>query len=259
MGKHQKLVLFISVGLLALLFFGFDHRPKNIKDLEKTRSTNLEITSIDNLLLSARQTLDMEQNTVLQNLKSEMDKSTGEEKVEAIKNYSSTWYEYGQPTISAYYAEEVAKLANDAKSWSIAGTTYLLSLKTEKEEITKDFAASRAVKCFENARSLDVNDVSNQINEALVYVERPLKEEPMKGILMLRDLNTKYPDNTSVLNQLARLALQTNQIDKAIERLNTSLEKEPNNIMTACLLAEAYEKKGNTALQEKYLAQCNKN
>ncbi|HOY12891.1 MAG TPA: tetratricopeptide repeat protein [Saprospiraceae bacterium] len=256
--KAQNIVIILSVVLVALLYFGFDHKPKNIKDLEKTRSQNLEATSIDNLLIAARDQLSVEQNTILQNLKSDADKVEGTEKADVLKNYASTWYDYGFPTISGYYAEEIAKLINDADSWSMAGTTYLLALKGEEDEVTKDFAAEKAVKAFENARSLDPQKVDFQINEALVYVERPLKEEPMKGILMLRDLNTKYPENTAVMNQLARLALQTNQLDRAVERLETVLKLEPENQMAHCLLAEVYDRKGNSELRDQYLATCNK-
>ena len=80
----------------------------------------------------------------------------------------------------------------------------------------------------------------------------------MKGILMLRDLNTKYPENTAVMNQLARLALQTNQLDRAVERLEAVLKLEPENQMAHCLLAEVYDRKGNSELRDQYLATCNK-
>lgn len=258
MFKTQNVVLILSVGLVALLYFGFDHKPKNIQDLEKTRSNNLEATSIDNLLISARKKLSLEQSTVLQNIKSDVDKAEGEVKIAGLKNYSSTWYEYGFPTISGYYAEEIAKIENNAEAWSIAGTTYLLALKSNEDELTKDFASTKAVQCFENARSLEPIEINHQINEALVYVERPLKEEPMKGILMLRELNTKFPENVAVINQLARLALQTNQIDRAIQRLEEVLKLEPENRTAQCLMAEAYDKKGDSKLRDQYLAICNK-
>ena len=257
MNKSQYVVLAFALVAILALYFGFDHKPKNIKDLEKTRSNEIEVTSIDNLLMDARKNLSIEQSTYLQNIQVALTKESSDSvKTDALKNYSSTWYQYGFPVISAYYAEEVAKIAQTAESWSIAGTTYLIALQQEIGEVEKDFSASHALRCFENARSLDPENIDHQINEALVYVNKPLTEEPMKGILMLRSLNEKYPENTAVLNQLARLAIQTNQLDKAVERLSQVLQLDPENKTAPCLLTEVYGKMGNEELKNKYLSLC---
>jgi Tfp pilus assembly protein PilF len=58
------------------------------------------------------------------------------------------------------------------------------------------------------------------------------------------------------LYQLARFGLQTGQIDKAIERLLTALNLEPNNKRVICLLAEAYEKSGNKTKAEEFSLKC---
>jgi Flp pilus assembly protein TadD len=62
----------------------------------------------------------------------------------------------------------------------------------------------------------------------------------MKGVMMLRELQEAYPDNTLVLNTLGRLALQTGQWVRGIERLQQALALEPDNKNTICLLAQAY-------------------
>lgn len=46
------------------------------------------------------------------------------------------------------------------------------------------------------------------------------------------------------MNTLARLAIKTGQIDRAIQRLETSLALEPENQSTICLLAAAYGNAG---------------
>lgn len=259
MGKSQYIVLASSIVLILALYFGFDHKPKKIQALEKTRLNEIEVTSIDNLTADARSILSLEQSTYLQNIQREISAAPSDSaKVIALKTYSSVWYQYGQAVISAYYAEEVAKLENTASSWSIAGTTFLLALQQETDDVKREYASSHALRCFENARSLEADNVDHQINEALVYVNKPLKEEPMKGILLLRGLNEKYPQNTAVLNQLARLAIQTNQLERATERLTQVLELEPDNKTAACLLTEVYGKLGNNELKNKYLSLCDK-
>ncbi|MCB0649238.1 MAG: tetratricopeptide repeat protein [Saprospiraceae bacterium] len=257
MNKSQYVVLACALVAIMAIYFGFDHKPKKIQDLEKTRLNEIEVTSIDNLLMDARKNLSIEQSTYLQNIQTALSTAGNDSiKTDALKNYASTWYQYGYPVISAYYAEEVAKIDKSAEAWSIAGTTYLIALQQNIDGVEKDFSASHALRCFENARSLDPENVDHQINEALVYVNKPLTEEPMKGILMLRSLNEKYPENTAVLNQLARLAIQTNQLDRAVERLTQVLQLDPENKTAPCLLTEVYGKMGNEELKNKYLSLC---
>jgi predicted Zn-dependent protease len=81
----------------------------------------------------------------------------------------------------------------------------------------------------------------------------------MRGILMLRELNEALPNNVLVMNTLARLAIKTGQIDRAIQRLETSLGLEPDNQNTICLLATAYGNAGPdyAAQAARLAAQCN--
>lgn len=231
--KGQKILIFSSLLMVGLLYFGFDYKPKNIKSLEKSRENNLEVTSIENLLLEARNTMSLADQNLMEAMKPK-----SKDDLESLKAYSSKWYELGFPVISAYYAEEVAKRDSTAESWSIAGTSYGLGAKSSEKEKEKLFANKRAIACFENAISLQPEEISNQINLALMYVDMPPKDQPMKGILMLRQLNEKNPKNVSVLNQLARLAIATNQLDKAEGRLKEAIAIEPNNKMTNCMLAD---------------------
>jgi len=100
---------------------------------------------------------------------------------------------------------------------------------------------------------------NTKVNLALCYVEYPLQDNPMKGILMLVDLNKNNPDNSLVLTNLGRLAIQTRQYDKAIERLGRVVELDPKNRNANCLLAQAYGEMGNQEKTDFYLNRCKEN
>lgn len=245
MNKQQKLVLLGAGILFAILYFGFDTLPPEQKDLEKSRSLNLQATSIQNLSKEAREQLTPDQNSFIEALNIELNQMESDSaKIALLERLSGTWYEYGFPTIAGYYAEEIAGITNTEQSWSIAGTTYALALQKEGDKKVKDFSFARAVESFEKAQSLNPSNLSHAINKALIYVEYP-QENPMEGILMLRQLNEKNPENVQVMNQLARLAIQTNQIGRAIERLEKAVSIEPDNKQSVCLLAQAYKSAGN--------------
>jgi tetratricopeptide (TPR) repeat protein len=255
--RNQYIAVCIALICIPLLYFGFDYKPSKIKSLEKSRANTLEITSIENLLMDARDKLSLEQQKILEDMRFASLEGDKPAKVESMKQYASQWYDYGYPVISAYYAEEVAKLDSTSEAWSIAGTSYMIGVKDNENDKEKSFAATKATRAFENAISLDPEDVRHKINLALVYTEVPSPSEPMKGIMMLRDLNTKYPDNPSVIIQLARLAIKTNQLDRAEERLGQALKLDPQNRQANCLMIEVLTAKGSKDIQA-YVDQCNK-
>ena len=54
MSKTQLAVLSFAGALFFLLYFGFDTKPKEQKEINKDRIENAESTSINSLLLSAK-------------------------------------------------------------------------------------------------------------------------------------------------------------------------------------------------------------
>ena len=116
--------------------------------------------------------------------------------------------------------------------------------------------ALEGVMAFENAISINPDNIAHKVNLALCYAERPPVDNPMKGVLMLVELNKSAPKNVLVLNTLARLAIRTGQYDRAIERLSTAIEEEPNNEKSICLLAQAYEAKGDTENASVFKQRC---
>lgn len=250
------IALALGLVLFSILYFGFDTKPKEQKALEKSRAAKLEATGIQNILNSAKAALSKEQMTMLDALNHDaLGAETDSAKVAAFKSLSSGWYEAGYPIISGHYAEEVAKIDDDVDAWSMAGTTYIIGMRGAQEQDERSFARSRALKALWNVLDRDPENVSAQINMALVYVEAP-DENPMQGILMLRELNEKYPDKVNVLNQLGRLAIQTNQSEKALQRLTTALKLEPANKNTICLLAMAYQQAGDKAKAAEFKEKC---
>jgi tetratricopeptide (TPR) repeat protein len=252
MNKKQIIILLGGILIFGVLYFGFDKVPPKQKALEKSGALNVESTSLTNLIKDALPQLDNQKKSVIEAMNLDLNASDADtlKKIEILKSLSGTWYEFGFPEISGIYAEDIAKMDKSAESWSITGTTFALCVKNNEKENVRDFCSKRAVKAFENAISIQPDVVEHRINLAICYVDNPLQDNPMQGILMLRDLSEKYPENVSVLNQLARLALQTNQIEKAIQRLESAIAIEPENKNTICLLATAYKSAGDARAQE---------
>lgn len=242
MSKSQLLLLSFSSVLFLILYFGFDTKTKAQKNIENDRVIVSEATSIESLLLEAKRNLQPDEASSILLAEAKLAESNDEtNKTEAYKSLSSAWYKINRFAIAGFYAEQVAETEATDEAWSIAGATYNRGMNLEQVEKVKDFCTKRAVQAFENAVSLNPTNVTHKANLAVCYAERPPQDNPMKGVKMLLDLNTKHPDNVAVLTSLGRFGLQTGQFEKAAARLEKALQSQPDNIKVNCLLAQAYQ------------------
>ena len=257
LSKNQIIAVSSAVLLTFVLYFGFGEVPK----AEPPAATKTkEDKTYETVLLASKEEatakLTPEQKNTLHTLESVLSSTKNDStKVESLKQLASFWYQSGKPEVSGYYADMVSDILKDKEAYQITGTTYRIALSEGGlDEKVRDVCSRRAIRAFENAIRLDSTNVNYQMQLAMVYVDKPLEDNPMKGILMLRELNTKHPENADVNIQLGRLAIKTGQFEKAVERLKKAVELSPGTVSIYCLLADAYTGLGdktNAGLAEK--------
>lgn len=257
MTRLQTIVIAATVLLFTLLYFGFDTKPSERAEIDASRLQNAVQTDISALLAVARENLDADQRALLGSMHQMLNQTEADTmKLSVWKQISSTWYEYGRPDLAGHYAELIAQNTNTAEAWSIAGTTYAIGGQRLSEEKQRIFATEHAAAAFENAISLEPDNLNHRVNLAVVYVDNPPAEQPMKGIQMLLNLDKKYPEAVGVQNTLARFAIKTGQFEKAAARLERVLNLDPDNRNATCLIAKAYEGLGQLAKATDYTQRC---
>ena len=257
--KSQIATIVVFITLVFASYYGCETKSKGQKELEKSRAINFEKISPRNVIKSRKEELNSESSAFINTLEAQLKQleSDSSLRVEALERLASSWFSLGSPAVSGIYAEEIAKEVESGSTWSIAGTTYLLCVKSEENADVKDFCFNRSVKALEKAISYEPENMDHQVNLALCYVERPLEENPMKGIMMLLELNRNNPENIAVILQLGKLALQTNQVDKAIARFESVLEIEKENREAHCYLADIYSQTNQADKAQAHVAYCN--
>lgn len=259
MTKLQLAILTSAIVLFFVMYFGCNTKSSEIRALEKTRALEVEQTGIESLVREAKTNsseAELSPVLILENQLADLPEGDTAS-VELYKQLSSQWYQLAQPAIAGYYAEKVAEIVNTEEAWSIAGTTYAIGIQRSTDQKRKEFSTGRAIRAFESAISINPDNLNHRVNLALCYTENPPADNPMKGILILRELQQSNPQSVLVLNTLARLAIQTGQLERAIERLEEALGYEPDNPSTNCLLASAYERNGQAAEARTYTEKCN--
>lgn len=259
LNKGQWISIALFAGLFLILYFGFDTSSKEQKALVKSRAQNLEIINVNRLINDAKSRLPGAVYSKILSLEEELAAAENDSlKLYCLEQLASLWYKESQPLISGHYAKLLAERnQDDAQSWAISGTTFAIAAKQLDDENELKYAVQESRKAFESALSIDTEDISSRINLALSYVDFPIQDNPMKGILMLLELNKQYPENTQVLLQLGRLALGTNQYDKAVERLTKVLQLQPENKEAHCLLADVYTRMGDQQKANEEIEICN--
>jgi len=247
MSKYQYALIVAAVSLFAILYFGFSTKNSKQRTNETANAISGESTSIETLMTDAQKRLTPEAASEINVATAALaGAKTADEKKQLLKRLSGLWYKYREIPAAASLAEEVAVIENSDSAWSVAGALYFDGLTASKDSKIRDFCAGRAIKSFESAASIKPDQVSHRVNLALVYAENPPPDNPMKAVLMLRELEQKYPNEVSVYNALGRLAIKTGQWQRAIERLEKARTLDPKNPNAPCLLAKAYQGAGMT-------------
>jgi Flp pilus assembly protein TadD len=244
--------------LFGLIYFGFDTKAPEQALVERSRGLLAEeVADLDLLFERATKELSAPQVARVTELEAELaEQSQDSGRIATYEALSRSYFEFGQYALAGHYASELAKLANTEEAWSIAGTTYGYGVQQSSDQQIRDYCTQGAVNAFESAISLAPEEVSYRVNLALVMTDNPPPDNPMRGILMLRELQEKNPENVLVLTSLARLAIRTNQFERAVERLEQALALAPNDPDAICLAAVAYDAVGRKTDAERLAERC---
>ena len=258
MTRTQWIVLGTCLFLFGLIYFGFDTKAPDRGLVERSRGLIAEQTAdLDPLYARAREALTTGQLAQLSDLEAELaEQTTDSGRVAVYEALSRNYFEFGQLALAGHYARELAEISNTEEAWSIAGTTFGYCVQQVQEETPREFCTRGAISAFENAISLAPEEVSHRVNLALVLTSNPPPDNPMRGVLMLRQLQEEHPENVLVLTSLARLALQTGQVERALQRLEQALALDPEDRNANCLAASAYRAAGQENEAARYAARC---
>lgn len=241
MGRSQWIAVAVVSALLLVTYWGCPVRPPEMAD-DFARGP-LQTTGLESLIRAARADLSPTQIATLASLEDRLrSEKDPEEQLGIREQLAGEWYRAGKPAISGVYAREIAEERGTEEAWAITATTFSICLKQEGvDDKTRQFCADQAEAAYQAAISLDPDDPDNRINLAVSYTDYPPRDNPMKGILLLRELEQRYPDNPRVYTTLAQLAIRTNQWERAAERLEKAVELAPDNPDAVCNLARVYE------------------
>ena len=247
--KHWVLAGFGLVLLLSLYFFGQTIPPKKTETQQAATEVEKSGLSFDQILGASKQRLNSSQLERVQQLEHSVVR--GDIKAQKLQSYmqlASFWRDSARAFLpAAYYTAEAAKLENIEKKLTFAAHLFLDNLRGQEDTQLRKWMANNAKELFERVLELNAANDSAKVGLGSTYMFGNISNNPMEGILMIREVADRDPHNMYAQMMLGIGGVMTGQFDRAIDRFKKVVDHQPANIEAVLNLAEAYEQKGDKA------------
>lgn len=256
MKKQQFLLVGVSLIIFVLLyFFGKTVPPKTTPTaVNTTQQGEVQSITFEDLLAKAKERISPAQAERLNKLENSVIRGDiQDQQIHVYHQLARFWADSAhifEPY--AYYTAEAAKLENSEKSLTFAAHLFLDNLLTEGQPAMQHWLGMNAKVLLEKAIAINPANDSSKIGLGACYLFGNISDNPMQGILAVRDIAEKNPDNLYAQMILGLGGKKSGQYDKAIERFSIIVKKEPQNIEALLNLAECYEEKGDKASAVKW-------
>ena len=248
--KKQQFLL-VGLALLAIIllyFFGKTFPTSKVQtSVPTSQQTERQTVKFEDLLLKAKEKVSASQNERLLKLENSVVRGDiKEQQIHVYHQLARFWADSAhifEPY--AFYNGEAAKLENTEKSLTFAAHLFLDNLMTEGKPAMQYWLASNSKVLFEKAIILNPANDSSKIGLGACFLFGNISDNPMQGILPIKEIAQKDPGNIYAQMILGLGGKRSGQFDKAIERFNLVVQKQPENIEALFNLAECYEEKGD--------------
>jgi tetratricopeptide (TPR) repeat protein len=241
MSINRNLVLgfFVFSGLAAVLFYLPKSVVSNNKKLEEKVKEEKEVEKIGETVHSE----DPEVVALIEKLKSSSNAEKAESKKSTLyKSLAEAFQKNNQFDSAGFYFEQAGRISRNPDQFCYeAGSAYFDGIAFVTNPSKVEFLSEKARLQFSKVKKGAPNYVDAQTKSALTFVNSP---SPMKGILLLRELADKNPENENLVYQLGILSFQSTQYGKAIDRFTKVLELNPNNVNALFYLAQSLQQTG---------------
>ena len=207
-------------------------------------STNSTVVSTQSILNGAKTALTANQKISLLSIENQLVKARStSDSIKIYKQLTQFWADSAQriePYL--YYTYSAALLENSEKSLTFAAQQLINNLiAPDAPPALSKWMASNAKVLLEKALVINPNNDSATINLGACYLFGNISDNPMEGILKVKQVVDKNPHNIYGQTILALGGKKSGQYDKAKERFLLIVKEQPNNLEAMVNLAECYE------------------
>ena len=247
MNKAQWITIAVGVLIVAGLFLFGRTGPYKSEITKTAQSISPNEITTDSILFHVKETLTPAQIKWMNDLElSVIRGDVKKQNLDVFHQLAHFWQDSArifEPY--AWYEAEAARLENSEKSLTFAAHLFLENLRNEENDRLKKWKALQAKDLFE--RSLRINDKNDSsiVGLGACYIFGNIADNPMAGILKVRQVVERDSSNIFAQLVLGHGSLISEQYDKAIDRFGKVLSIQPQNLEAILMMAEVYERKAD--------------
>lgn len=166
-----------------------------------------------------------------------------EQKAELYDSIAAVWDSTGKPGIAASVFNRKAEITNTEKDWLNAAYRYFDAFKASGDSAEVAYFTAAAIKSYSKVLEINPSNLDAKMDLGVVYAEGT--GEPMKGIMMLREVVTENPQHENAQMNLGFLSMKSGQFDKARERFQKVLEINPSRVDMYVYIGESFVRTGD--------------
>ena len=187
----------------------------------------------------------------LQKLKESASNTADKEKFAIFADsLAANWAKWGWYDSAAHYAERAVQAKPTTDRRFVAGNMWFEAYQLAPGVAEQRQYAERAAGHLNKVLEAEPKRSDARVRLALTYV---VTENPMQGIMLLRQVLEQEPNNTEALYHMGILSFQSGQHDKAIERFKKLLTLQPQHKEGHFYMAMSYLELGNKDMARKHL------
>jgi len=233
----------IAILLLGLLYF---LAPRSNKEQTTVASNTTDNQSVTNqtIIDDAKTSLSAEHKISILSIENQLSRSkTTADSLVYTKKLGRFWADSANRLAPyLYYTYSAALLENSEKSLTFAAQQLIDNLITpDAPPALLPWMAGNAKVLLEKALEMNPNNDTATINLGACYLFGNISDNPMQGILKVKQVVDKNPQNAYGQFILALGGKKSGQYDKAIERFLIVIQVQPSNLEAMVHLAECYE------------------
>lgn len=249
--KKQQLILVSGGFVLLILLFLFGRTVPNrsnapAKPAMAATQPAATLTTAD-VVARAKKNLSQAQAThILQLENSVIRGDVKAQQIKVFKQLANLWGDtLSQASIGAFYFGEAAKLENSEKNLTFAAHLLLDNAMADQDAAMQTWQASAAKTLFDKALELNPANDSSKVGLGACYLFGNISAAPMQGLQMIMEVANRDTTNMYAQMVLGLGGMKSGQVDKAIDRFNKVVSRQPGNLEAIINLAEAYDRKGD--------------
>lgn len=170
------------------------------------------------------------------------------QQIQAYKRLAAFWGDTVRIFVPyAEYTALAAKLENSEKSLTFAANLFFDDLQSVQEAPLRSWEADQAKDLYSKVLAIDPGNDSAKVSLGSCYIfgGSGSPQETMQGILKIREVAQRDSTNTYAQYMLGMAGIVSGQTDRAIDRFQTVLRHDPDNLDVQMRLADLYEEKGD--------------